>query len=194
MRARLFVITSLAFAAIVGATGVAHAQPKGPGGIDSKPTATTVPPKGPDQYAPKPTTTTQPPKGPGDIAPKPPKGDDPKPNGPGDLANPQSDPVVDPAPTGNGNGSGSDLDYGTTVGDDEGPGDSDNGNGNGAVVEQIPAANTSSDNAATPATDEAHASSNFPLVMVVLVAGLVATLLALFATRSRRDDQDAERA
>lgn len=190
MRTRLFVITSLAFAAIVGATGAASAHPSGPGNIDSKPTATTQPPKGPDQYAPKPTTTTQPPKGPGDIAPKPPKGDDPKPNGPGDIANPQSDPVVDPAPTGN--GSGSDKDHGTTLGDDEGP--SDNGNGNGAVVEEIPAANASTDNAATPESAKTHSSSNLPILVLVLVAGLFGALLALFANRFRHQDEDAGRA
>lgn len=189
MRARLFVITSLAFAAIVGATGAASAQPNGPGDIGYNPTPTTAKPKGPDQYAPKPTTTTTQPKGPGDIAPKPPQGDDPKPNGPGDIANPQSDPVVDPAP--NGNGGGSDLDYGTTVGDDEGTGDS----GNGAVVEQTPeAATTATDNAVSSETDKTHSSSNLPILVIVLVAGLLGALIAVFANRFRHQDEDAGRA
>ena len=185
MRARLFVVSSLAVAAVLGASSAAHAYPQGPGGISDKPTTTTTqPPKGPDKVAPTPTTTTTTPQGPDDIAPKPPKGDDPKPpKGPGDIANPQSDPVVDPAPTGN--GSGSDLDYGkpTTLGDDEG---TDAGTEvQGAVEDRSSQADN---NATSPAAT--NGSSNVPTIVMVLLAGVVGALLALLAGRRRRDDDE----
>jgi hypothetical protein len=197
MRARAFFITGLAVASFLGASATAaHATPQGPGNIDSKPTTTTTPPKGPDKYAPKPTTTTTPPKGPGDIAQPPKGGDDPKPNGPGDIATPPKPPVVDPKPADTGNGSGSDKDYGTTMGDDEGTvdtgstnsSDTQSSDGNGAVDTTVKPA----DNAVAPAAD--HASSNFPTLVIVLVAGVVGALLALFAVRFRRDDEDAHAA
>jgi hypothetical protein len=176
MRARLFIVSSLAIAAVFGAANAAQAQPQGPGDIKYQPkptTTTTQPPKGPDKVAQPTTTTTTP----------------PKPKGPGDIANPPSDPVVDPAPTGN--GSGSDLDYPTTQGDDEANlvnGD-DNGNGNGAVVESDPAAQVADTNtAATPA--DANDSSDIPVIVVVLLAGGLGALLALFATRMRRHDDE----
>ena len=171
MRARLFVVSSLAVAAVLGASSAAHAYPQGPGNIEQKPTTTTTqPPKGPDKVAPKPTTTTTTPQGPDDIAPKPPQGDNPKPpKGPGDIANPSSDPVVDPGDTGN--GSGSDTDYGTPA---------DTGNETPQVAD---------DNSATSPTTN-HQSSNLPTIAIVLVAGLVGALLALFAGRSRRNDDE----
>jgi hypothetical protein len=90
MRARLFIISSVAIAAVLGASSVnaAHAAPQGPGNLGQTPTT-----MGP----PKPTTTTVP-KGPGDLAPKPPKGDNPKPNGPGDIAPAPKDDSVAPGP------------------------------------------------------------------------------------------------
>ena len=75
MRTRLFVISSLAVVAVLGASAfdAASAAPNGPGNISQSP-GTTAPPYGPkDKYAPKPTTTTTvpAPKGPDDIAPAP---------------------------------------------------------------------------------------------------------------------------
>ena len=156
MRARLFVVTSVAVAAVLGAAGAAHAHPNGPGDISQKPTtSTTAPPKGPDDLAQPTTTTTAPPQ--------------PQPKGPGDLANPTSDPVVDPTPT-------------TTK----------------PVVEQAPQLIADDDTATEPiaiptpiaAPDASHESSNLPTIVIVLVAGLVGALLALFAGRFRRDDDE----
>ena len=184
MRARLFVISSLAVAAVIGSASGAHAIPQGPNKIEPKPTTTTTaPPKGPDQIAPKPTTTTTTPQGPGDIVNKPPKGDDPKPKGPGDLGQPKP-----------GDGGG-------IVGPEN-----DNGEGKGEYVPPADNGDTSVDNTAvdtssqTPvnaddavATPEAHTDSNhFPTLAVVVLAGGLGALLALFATRLRRDEADAE--
>jgi hypothetical protein len=170
MRARLFIVSSLAVAAVLGASGVAHAHPNGPGDISQKPTTTTTaPPKGPDDIAPKPTTSTTTP---------------PKPKGPGDIANPQSDPVVDPGDTGN--GSGSDLDYPTTMGDDEGGADTKTTLK--PVVDETPQVVADTNTATPPAV--AHESSHLPTLVIVLVAGLVGALLALLAGRFRRDDDE----
>ncbi len=63
MRIRLFLITGLALASVLGTSAInsaAHAGPKGPGDINNAP-ATTQPPQQPkDKIAPKPTPTTQP--------------------------------------------------------------------------------------------------------------------------------------
>jgi len=80
MRARLFVVSSFAVAAVLGAASAAHAKPQGPGDIKYNPqptTTTTAPPKGPDDFAPQPTTSTTTP-------PEPPKPADTDPTTVGD--------------------------------------------------------------------------------------------------------------
>ena len=156
MRTRLFVISGLAVAAVIGASSAtaAVAYPKGPGDI------------------------AQPPKG-GDPEPQ------PKPNGPGDIANPPNKPVVDPKPSDNG---GTDVDYGTTMGDDEAPLDGSTV-ADHAVDTQT---QTAADDANTTATAaDSQGSSHMPVLVVVFVAALVGALLALFASRVRRHDEDA---
>jgi hypothetical protein len=182
MRTRLFVISSLAIAAAIGgaSANAASAKPQGPGDIkqcqQGCTTTTTAAPKGPDKIAPKPTTTTIPPKGPDDLAPKPPQGDDPKPKGPGDLAQPTDDGVVEPGPDTTGNGSGSDNYVPPASADDTGD---ETGNGAGNV--DVPAVQNGESAAKT--TDQESNGVN-PFV-IILAAAVVGALLALVATRLR---------
>ncbi|MEY2419788.1 MAG: hypothetical protein QOG90_2468 [Actinomycetota bacterium] len=161
MRARLFVITSLAVAAVIGAASApaAHAVPQGPGNISDKPTATTQPPKGPDKLASKPTTTTIP-QGPGDLAPAP-KGD-PKPDGSDPVAEPS--PIPSPSPTTTPSPSPTTL--ATAI---------DAAKGDAARV------------------TAAQSQPGFPVLVVVLVAGLVGALVALVGLRFGRNGGDARR-
>jgi hypothetical protein len=185
MRTRLFIISSLAVAAVLGASSVnaAEAKPNGPGNLS--PTPTTQPqPCCNDKIAPKPTTTTVP-KAPGDIAPAP-KDEDPKPNGPGDFGQaPKDDGGVEPGPDTTGNGSGSDNVVPTADND-----------GNEPVVASdfddtaTPDADASVD-AATEATETT--SDGMSPFVIALIAAVAGGLIALLATRRRRDDETADR-
>ncbi|HVV35788.1 MAG TPA: hypothetical protein VHC63_04235 [Acidimicrobiales bacterium] len=169
MRARSFFVTSFAIAAFIGSAGVAQAHPSGPGNIESKPTATTVPPKGPGNIAPKPTTPTTTP---------------PAPKGPGDLANTPSNPVVDPQPQ----PQPKPADNGSVVPADH---TGDNVVVGAPQVTTEPQAPVAADASATPVPDASE--SHVPTIAVVLVAGVVGALMALLFARLRRDDDHADR-
>jgi hypothetical protein len=185
MRTRLLVISTLAVASVFGAASAASATPQGPGGIKQGPgPTTTVAPKGPDKLAPKPTPTTVPPKGPGDLAPKPPQGDDPKPKGPGDLVQPTDDGDVEPGPDTTGNGSGSDN-YVPPADN------SDNSNNSGADSVVGGVSEDSADDAAADSSTEQDSAGISPFVLI-FVAAIVGALLAVAATRVRRNEEDVE--
>ena len=181
MRARLFIITGLAVATVLGASSAAHATPQGPGKLgptpttappkgpkDLGPTPTTQPPKGPDDLAPTPTTQPPKPKGPGDLAPAPKGGDNPKPKGPGDLA---------PAPTGGGTTNPSDPTDNTAGIDASVAGESVD------TPAAIPA-----DASHEAADAETHDSNKLPAFLTIFFALLVAALIAFVAMRMRSED------
>lgn len=181
MRARLFVISSLALAALAGGASV-NAAVAGPpqccgDKVAPKPTTTTTQPKGPDDFQQKPTTTTVP-KGPDDLAPKPPQGDDPNPNGPDDLAPAPKGGGVEPGPDTTGSGSGSDN-YVPPV---------DNDATDSGVESSVEADSDDTTEAAAKQSE----SDRLPAFVIIFLAALVGALLALVATRFRRDDEDVE--
>jgi len=199
MRTRLFLITGLALASVLGVSTAAHAGPKGPGTIGQSPTTTTPPQQPKDKLAPTP--TTQPPKGPGDIAPAPkddnpkpkgpgdiapaPKDDNPKPKGPGDLADAPKGGGVVPGPDTTGNGSGSDNYV---------PSDSSDGNGAATVAAtDTEVAGETVDAAANAAQDAADDSSRIPAFLFIFFALVVAALIGFVAMRLRSEDEDLER-
>jgi hypothetical protein len=173
MRNRLFIISSLAIASVVGLAGAAQAAPPQCCG---------------DKIAPKPPQGDDFDKGPGDIAQPQPdrvvdaKPNDNKPNGPGDLAQPQGDPVVDPAPNGGNTDNGNNND-GSDNGDTS---DTDSVVG-GVNVDDTGA---TGDAAADTASDNDSAGMS-PFVLII-AAAIVGGLLAVLATRRRRDDEDVE--
>ena len=182
MRTRLFLITGLALASVLGVSTAAHAGPKGPGTIGQSPTTTTPPQQPKDKLAPTP--TTQPPKGPGDIAPAP-KDDNPKPKGPGDLADAPKGGGVVPGPDTTGNGSGSDNYV---------PSDSSDGNGAATVAAtDTEVAGETVDAAANAAQDAADDSSRIPAFLFIFFALVVAALIGFVAMRLRSEDEDLER-
>ncbi len=165
MRTRLVTITVVSLAAVLGFANAASAKLTGPGAIGQKPTTTTTAaPKGPDKLAPTP--TTQPPQ--------------PGPKGPGDIAQPQPGPVVEPGPDTTGNGSGSDN-YAPPAEDSTESAD---------VQSETVDSSTNSDTEA--AADETNSDSGVSPSVLLGFAVMTAGLIAFVIARRRSEDQDAE--